>query len=40
VLLPGKAFLLRRRDDPAVIDQRRRAVVVESGNAENAHRVV
>ena len=40
VLLPGEALLLRGRDDPAVLDQRRGAVVIEGGNAEDAHRVV
>ena len=39
VVLPaGKTLFLRRGDDPAVIDQRRRAVVIESGNAEDTHR--
>ena len=39
VLAPGKTFLLRGGDDAAVLDQRRGAVVIERGNAENAHRV-
>ena len=38
-LLAGEAFLLGGGDDAAVLDQRRGAVVVEGGNAENAHRV-
>ena len=40
VLAAGKTLLLRRGDDPAVIDQRRRAVVIECRNTENPHRVV
>ncbi len=40
MLVSGKAFLLRRGDDPAVIDQRRRAVVIERRNTENPHRAV
>ena len=39
VLAAGETLLLRRRDDPAVFDQRGRAVVVEGGNAEDPHRV-
>ena len=40
VLFSGKALLLRRGDDPAVLDQRRGAVVVEGRNTENPHRAV
>ena len=36
MLLAREAFLLRRRDDAAVLDQRRGAVVIEGGNAEDA----
>src|ERR1700684_4623316 len=36
-LLAGEAFLLRGRDDAAVLDQRGGTVVVERGKAENAH---
>ena len=39
VLLAGEALLLRGRHDAAVLDQRRGAVVIEGGNAENAHRL-
>ena len=38
VLLAREAFFLRRGHDAAVLDQRRGAVVIEGGNAENAHR--
>ena len=38
VLLAGEALLLRGRDDASVLDQRRRAVVVERRNSEDAHR--
>src|SRR6266853_480538 len=37
VLLAGEAFLLGSSDDLPVIHQRGRAVVVISGDAENAH---
>ncbi len=39
VLAAGETLLLRRGNDAAVLDQRRGAVVIEGGNAENAHRV-
>ena len=38
VLLAREALFLRRRDDFSVLDQRRRAVVIKSADAENAHR--
>jgi hypothetical protein len=38
VLLAGKALLLCGSYDLAVLDQRRRAVVIKSADAENAHR--
>ena len=37
VLLAREALFLRRRDDLAVDQQRRGAVVIEGGNAEDAH---
>lgn len=38
-MLPAReAFLLRRRHDAIVLDQRRRAVVIEGRDAENPHR--
>jgi hypothetical protein len=40
MLLSGKALLLRRGDDPAVIDQRGGAVVIEGRNAKDPHRTV
>ena len=39
VLAPGETLFLRRGNDAAVLDQRRGAVVIEGGNAENAHGV-
>ena len=38
VLLAGEPFFLRGRDDLAVHNKRRGAVVVESGNPENTQR--
>ncbi len=37
VLLAREALLLRGRDDLAVLDQRRGAVVIEGRNPEDAH---
>ncbi len=37
VLLAGEALLLGGGDDPAVVEQRGRAVVIERGQTENAH---
>jgi hypothetical protein len=37
VLLAGETLLLGRGDDASLLDQRRRAVVIEGRNAENAH---
>ena len=40
MLSAGKTLLLRGGDDPAVIDQRCRAVMIECGNTEDPHRAV
>src|SRR5712691_25302 len=37
LLFAGKALLLRGRDDMAVLDQRRRTVMVKRRNPQNAH---
>jgi len=37
VLASRETLFLDRGDDPAVSDQRRRAIVIKCGNAENAH---
>ena len=36
VLLTGEALLLRSRNNPAVLDQCRGAIVIKGGNAQNA----
>jgi hypothetical protein len=40
MLSAGKTLLLGRSDDPAVSDQRCRAVVIECRNTENPHSAV
>ena len=37
MLLAREALFLRGRDDAAVLDQRRRAVVIEAGYAKDTH---
>ena len=40
VLIARKPLFLRRRDDASVLDQRRRAVVIERRDAEHAHQKI